>query len=168
MFVGFDSGDKPRYAMLRGTSASTTFMMDVSGSDKRFSFSISENEKADTVRLFESAIDMLSFATLMKQKGRDWMEYNYLSLAGIYLPKKNISESTIPLALAQHLKDNPNIRRIVLCLDSDLAGRESSRAISAILGGKYIIEDTPPAKGKDYNDMLMIQRGIHKKQDIAR
>ena len=39
VFVGYE-GDKPRYGNLRGTLSDSTFVGDVPGSDKRFSFSI--------------------------------------------------------------------------------------------------------------------------------
>lgn len=171
VFVGFDKSGKPRYAMLRGTSSNSTFMVDVSGSNKRYSFSIQVKEENNTVILFESAIDLMSYGTLMKVKGQDWRRMNYLSLAGIYLPKKNIMESTVPLALAQYLKDNPGIHKIVLCLDNDRAGREAASAISAVLHEQYEVENRPPPQGKDYNDLLQIKLGLHstrKQNDIIR
>lgn len=171
VFVGFDKSGQPRYAMLRGTHQNTTFMMDASGSDKRYSFSVQAEEKNNVVFLFESAIDLMSYATLVKLKGRDWQSVNYLSLAGVYLPKKEIMKSTVPLALAQYLKDNPNIIRIVLCLDNDRAGREATKAITAILQEQYEVENKPPLQGKDYNDMLRIELGLQhgkKQNDIIR
>ena len=161
VFVGFDKSSQPRYAMLRGTHQNTTFMMDVSGSDKRYSFSIKAKEENNTVYLFESAIDLISYATLVKLKSQDWRSINYLSLAGVYLPKKNIMESTVPLALAQYIKDNlEDTKKIVLCLDSDKAGREAAKAITSILQERYEIENRPPPKGKDYNDLLQIKQGL--------
>lgn len=171
VFVGFDKGGKSRYGMLRGTSSNSTFMMDVSGSDKRFSFSIQANEENNTVFLFESAIDIMSYATLMKLKGQDWRRLNYLSLAGVYLPKKNIEESTVPLALAQYLKDNPETQKIVLCLDNDRAGREAAKAVTMVLQEQYEVENRPPPQGKDYNELLQIKLGLHpvrKQNDITR
>lgn len=171
VFVGFDKGVKPRYAMLRGTHQNTTFMMDVSGSDKRFSFSIQANEQNNTVFLFESAIDIMSYVTLMKLKGQDWRRLNYLSLAGVYLPKKNIKESTVPLALAQYIKDNPETQKIVLCLDNDRAGREAAKAVTMVLQEQYEVENRPPPQGKDYNELLQINLGLYstrKQNDITR
>ena len=171
VFVGFDKSSQPRYAMLRGIHQNTNFMMDTSGSDKRYSFSIQAEEKNNLVFLFESAIDLMSYATLIKLKGQDWQSINYLSLAGVYLPKKNIMESTVPLALVQYLKDNQNINRIVLCLDSDKAGREAAKVITSILQERYEVENRPPPQGKDYNELLQIKQGLHtvrKQNDITR
>ena len=60
VFVGMDRYGKPRYANLRGIR--TDFKGEASGSDKRFSFSFPA-PGSDTVHLFESAIDLLSYAT---------------------------------------------------------------------------------------------------------
>ena len=42
----------------------------------------------DTVHLFESAIDLLSYATLQKLDGKEWRREHLLSLAGVYQPAK--------------------------------------------------------------------------------
>ena len=171
VFVGFDKGGKPRYAMLRGSSLNTVFMGDVSGSDKRFSFSIQAKEENNTVFLFESAIDIISYATLVKLEDRDWQSANYLSLAGVYLPGKDKSETTISLALRQYLNDNPQTQKIILCLDNDMAGRKATKAILAVLQEQYEVENRPPPLGKDYNDLLQIELGLQlgkKQNDIIR
>ena len=64
-----------------------------SGSDKNYSFSIPAEENCHEVHLFESAIDLLSYATVMKMQGQDWRKEHLLSLAGIYQPAKKIEES---------------------------------------------------------------------------
>ncbi len=63
-------------------------MGDAGGSDKRYSFHINSENGSGTLNVFESAVDLLSFATLTKLCGRDWRNENLLSLAGIYQPKK--------------------------------------------------------------------------------
>ena len=170
MFVGVDTSGMPRYATLRGTTKNSRFMMDVPGSDKRFSFSIPAMDQNNTVCLFESAIDLLSYATFMKLKGLNWRSVNYLSLAGVYLPRKNIAESTVPLALEQYLKKNADTQNIILCLDNDLTGKEATKAITIILGNRYRIENKTPPRGKDYNDYLEIKQGLKMKNrnDIVR
>jgi hypothetical protein len=153
VFVGFDPQGVPRYGALRGTSGSR-FMGDVNGSDKRFSFSIPAGEKSTKLHLFESAIDLLSHGTLELLSGRDGRRENRLSLAGIYRPKKNISESTLPAALMQYLKDYPQITEMVLHLDNDAPGRLAAETIKDLLPSTYTITDEPPQRGKDYNDYL--------------
>lgn len=145
----------PDSATLRGTFGKR-FMGDVNGSDKHFSFSIPARSECSKLHLFESAIDLLSYGTLELLSGRDWRQENYLSLAGIYMPKKIIEESTPPAALMQYLKDFPQIKEIALHLDNDTVGRLAAKAIQTILPPSYAVSDEPPERGKDYNDYLKI------------
>jgi hypothetical protein len=165
VFVGFDRHGIPRYGTLRGTSG-RRFMGEVNGSDKHFSFSIPARNECSKLHLFESAIDLLSYCTLELLSGRDWRQDNYLSLAGIYMPKKNISESTLPAALMQYLKDFPQIKEISLHLDNDTAGRLATEAIKTILVSSYIIYDQPPERGKDMNDCLKILLGLYTRESL--
>lgn len=158
VFVGQDSTGNSRYVNLRGVDSD--FKGEASGSDKRFSFSIPARDKSGTLHLFESAIDLLSFATMCKQIGRDWRRDHLLSLAGIYRPRKELRESSMPLALTQYLKDHPGIRKIVLRLDNDYAGRTASQALQTMLSGSYEVSIRPPPEGKDYNDCLCMRLGI--------
>jgi len=171
VFVGFDRKNIPRYASLRSTAKGSKFMLDLPGSDKRYSFSIPAIEQSDKLYLFESAVDLLSYASIMNLNGEDWQSINYLSMGGVYLPRESVAESTVPLALAQYLKDYPYTRSIVLCVDNDLAGREAAKAIATIMEAQYIIENMPPSQGKDYNELLQIMRGMRpmkKRNDIMR
>lgn len=164
VFVGLDRYNKPRYASLRGIG--TDFIGDASGSDKRFSFSIPA-QGSTTLHLFESAIDLLSYATLVKQHGGSWQRDHLVSLAGVYKPKENLQESSLPLTLKRYLSEHPNIQRIVLRLDNDRAGGYMAKALVALLSDKYIVSVQPPPKGKDYNDFLCMSLGIpitHRKE----
>ena len=163
--MGFDLVGAPRYATMRGTSLHSDFRLDVPGSDKRHCFSIMAEKQSDTVCVFESAIDQLSYATLLKWKGFEWRNINYISLGGIYLSKENASENLLPLALSQYLKEHPNTRNILLCLDNDDAGRQAAKMISGLLVKDYIVTDSPPPKGKDYNDMLMASLNLQKRRE---
>ena len=156
--MGQDSAGNSRYVNLRGIDSD--FKGEASGSDKRFSFSIPAKDKSSTLHLFESAIDLLSFATMCKQIGRDWRCDHLLSLAGVYRPRKELRESSMPLALTQYLKDHPGIRKIVLRLDDDYAGRTASQALQTMLSGSYEVSIRPPPEGKDYNDCLCMRLGI--------
>lgn len=158
VFVGQDSAGSQRYVNLR--SIDSDFKGESSGSDKRYSFSIPAKDKSSTLHLFESAIDLLSFGTMCKQIGRDWRRDHLLSLAGVYRPRKEIRESSMPLALTQYLQDHPDIRKIVLRLDNDYAGRTASQTLQTMLSGSYEVSIRPPPEGKDYNDCLCIRSGI--------
>lgn len=167
VFVGFDRHGIPRYGTLRGTSG-RRFMGEVNGSDKHFSFSIQARNECSKLHLFESAIDLLSYCTLELLSGRDWRQDNYLSLAGIYMPKKIIEESTLPAALTQYLKDSPKINEIALHLDNDMAGRLAAKTIQTIISSTYIVSDEPPKRGKDYNDYLRILMKMQRFNDLER
>ena len=151
VFVGHDSDGKARYANLRGIGSD--FKGEANGSDKRFSFNIPA-ENSRILHLFESAIDLLSFATIRKRNGIDWRKDHLLSLAGVYQPKEKIEESAVPLALTQYLHDHPEIKVIVLRLDNDRAGRLAAKALMKVLPKQYTIDVRFPPWGKDYNDYL--------------
>lgn len=149
VFVGF-TGDRPAYAMQRGTLQEKRFVGEVTGSDKRYSFAVPVTPgDSATLCLFESAIDALSYLTLLKQRGRDWRKANTLSLGGI----SGEGVKRLPPALSRYLKAAPHISRLVLCLDNDAPGRVAAASLRELLEG-YEVIDKPPAQGKDYNDLL--------------
>ena len=158
VFVGRDQEEKPRYAALQGIG--TDFIGDANGSDKNYSFIIPAEGNSKEVHLFESAIDLLSYATLLKMDGQDWRENHLLSLAGVYQPAKEMEKSKIPAALARFLKEHPQVQTIVLHLDNDRTGRLAAQAIQTVLPKRYQTADRPPIQGKDYNDCLCIRLGI--------
>ena len=157
VFLGLDSKGEIRYVNLRGIGSD--FKGESSGSDKRFSFSVPSRCNSDTLHLFESAIDLLSYATMCKLSGRDWRADHLLSLAGVYRPRKDLRESAIPLALKQFLQDHPGVSSIVLRLDNDYAGRTAAQALQSVLSTEYMVSIRPPPEGKDYNDCLCMRLG---------
>ena len=159
VFIGRDKSGTPKYAALRSTLGST-FKQDASGSDKRYSFRLLAREPTETVHLFEAAIDLLSYATYLKCEGKDYRTQNLLSLSGVYQPKKEISESKVPIALTTYLNENPQIKTIVLHLDNDKVGRLCTTALKELLKNDYEIVDDPPPVGKDFNDFLLSYLGI--------
>ena len=153
-----DEKDNPKYAAIRGTG--TSFIGEANGSDKNYSFSIFTEKSCDTVHLFESAIDLLSYATLQKLDRKEWRREQLLSLAGVYQPAKEIEKSKVPAALARTLKMHPEVKAIVLHLDNDRIGRLATKAISTVLPKQYQVKDVPPKQGKDYNDQLCIKLNL--------
>ena len=150
VFVGMDEKGKPRYAALRGAG----FMGEATGSDKRYAFNIPSEQKSDTLHLFESPIDLLSYATLLKIYRKNWRQEHLLSLSGVHQPKENAEKTATPAALERFLQNNPNIRKIVLRFDNDETGRLAGQTIRAVLPDSYEIDSKPPPSGKDYNDYL--------------
>ena len=151
---GYNEKNEAKFACVRATNE-TRYMHDCKGSSKQYSFKLlSENDK-HSLHLFESAIDLLSYATLNKLENKEWYKDNLLSLAGVYQPAKKIDESKIPLALNYYLNQNQNIKKIVLHFDNDSAGRIASMALKTILPKQYEVVDDPPKVGKDFNDFLI-------------
>jgi len=159
VFVGFNSVGIPRYGAMRGTSE-IRYLGEVLGTDKHFSFSIPARNESESLHLFESAIDLLSFASLEIIAGKDWRCENLLSLAGVYQPKKDGTPMNTPIALSQYLKDHSYIKIIKLHLDNDYVGRMATKALIIALADKYVVINEPPKVGKDVNDQLRNSLGL--------
>ena len=71
-------------------------------------------------------------------------------------------------ALVKFLDEKPQIKKIFLHFDNDNAGRKASLALKTILPSKYEVIDSPPPCGKDYNDFLCFQLGIHRNKTKER
>ena len=154
VFVGKDPQGNNRYAAIRGIGSD--YKGDASGSDKRYAFSMNSQKQNKILKVYESAIDALSYATLLKRSGDDFRDTNYLSLAGIYIPKS----SKLPLALTQYLSDHPHIKTIHLHLDNDPPGRKATEVITSVLQGEYEVRDAPPSGSKDVNEFLCRRLGL--------
>ena len=85
-------------------------MGDCTGSKKQYSFRLTA-ENTGEVHLFECAIDLLSYATLMKLEGKDWRQFNLVSLAGVYSPKQKIEDSKVPVTLGRLLEKDKTIKQ---------------------------------------------------------
>lgn len=161
IFVGYDPSGQAKYAAYRSIGKSK-YMGDCTGSTKQYSFRLGHNTQNRELHLFECAIDALSYATLLDMYGHNWQAYNLVSLAGVYQPKEQIEESTVPIALAKHLKENPNIDTVILHLDNDYTGRMATKALKIILPKHIKVIDSPAKLGKDVNDFLLIKKGLIK------
>ena len=75
IFVGFDETGNAAYAFYRATTGER-LMGEAAGSDKRYSFRI--DRAGSTLHVFESAIDLLSFATVMKMRTNKLMVFTML------------------------------------------------------------------------------------------
>ena len=111
-------------------------------------FSIPAEKMSDKVHVFESAIDLLSYATMQKLDGKEWRTEHLLSLAGVYQPAKEIEKSKVPAALTRFLKEHSEVKEIVLHLDNDRTGRLATKAIQTVAPEKYHVKDQPPTQRK--------------------
>ena len=160
VFLGYD-GNTPKYGAVRSTVSD--FKRDLTGSDKRFSFFIPAESDTGTVHLFESAIDLLSYASLEIKVKRNWRRDDLLSLAGVY---KTDKKQDIPLALRTYLERHTGTKAVYLHLDNDEVGRMATKQITEALSSQYTVIDQPPQSGKDFNDYLKneIQKEKRKEQ----
>ena len=167
LFIGRNENGKAKHCAVRATDG-TTFKKDVAGSDKTYPFSLLSGNTVKPLRVFESAIDLLSFATLMKNAGRDYHGENLLSLSGIFLPKAEVRQTKIPVAITHYLERNPDTPALFLHLDNDYTGRRAAYGITAVLGEQMPVRYVPAPTGKDFNDYLKMTKGLIKNERETR
>ena len=148
-------GIMSRYAFCRSVSDSSTYRVDLPGSDKKYSFSLLGTNK-NKLYVFESVIDMLSYASFYAiNNGQDaWQQLTMLSLGG----KSDV-------ALDEFLKNKP-IAEITFCLDNDDAGKHATEQLSDkyALKGYAVSKDIP--LNKDFNDDLKAFRALNEKNTV--
>ena len=152
VFVGFDSNGNPKHAHKRGTGSESSYKGNVSGSQPEYSFHWSG--QSDTLYLFEAPIDMLSFISMQKE---GWRQHSYAA-----------SCSVSDRVLFQTLKDNPNIRQVVLCLDSDEPGQTAAKRIADKLFVRGTASEILVPYHKDWNEDLLAAASfsISKEQEV--
>lgn len=145
VFVGVDADGIARHAHKRGTyTKGEPFKGNVDGCDPRYSFHFTG--QSDTVYVFEAPIDLLSFISLYQ---KEWQRHSYVALCGV-----------AEHALLQLLSDNPQIKKIGLCLDNDKAGLKARERIAKILSERgYGNVFSLFSRQKDWNEDLQVQRG---------
>ena len=162
VFLGYDEQNNVRFGCARASNK-TRFMIDLKGSSKEYSFRLLSEKESNAIHVFESAIDLLSYATLIKMRGMNFRDFNLISLSGVYQTARNIEESKVPVAIRKYLEVHKNISQISLHLDNDIAGRNATKALKIALGKDYEVKDIPSGYGKDVNDFL-----VHKLEEIER
>ena len=167
VFIGYDNNHNIKYAGCRSTGEKR-IMRDAKGSSKEFSFRMLSDSNKDSIHLFESSIDLLSYATLLKIKGYDWHNQNLIALAGVYQPANKIEQSKVPITVLNYLQNNPSVSQIVLHFDNDRAGRDATKAFIIALDNKYDIYDIPAPYGKDINDYLCYTLGLKNRQEVEK
>lgn len=140
VFVGFDPDGVARHAHKRGTyTQGEPFKGNVDGCDPRYSFH--HTGQSDTVYVFETPIDLMSFLSLYPQ---DWQRHSYVALCGV-----------AEHALTQLLTENPQVQKIGLCLDNDKAGIKARERLTGILSERGYGNVFPLfSQQKDWNEDL--------------
>lgn len=101
---------------------------------------------SDRLYVFEAPIDLLSFLTLYPQ---DWQKHSYVALCG-----------TSEHAMLWMLEQNPQIRKVALCLDHDEAGIEASGQHEDTLRERGIAAAPLRSQYKDWNADLKALHGL--------
>jgi hypothetical protein len=99
------------------------------------------------VYCFESAIDAVSHASLVKLNGGDWRDAWRISLGG-----------TSFLGLDRFLSEHPRIRAVVACLDNDETGNRRSEKLMSEYSAKGYYTEREASDAKDFNEDLLNDR----------
>ena len=143
VFVGLDESGVPRHCHIRSTSGN--YKRTESGSQAECAFHY--NGESEWLFVFEAPIDMLAFITLHR---KDWQKHSYVALC-------SVSER----ALLHRLEVNPNLRKIVLCLDNDNTGISACERIKSILRNKgYSDIRIFHSINKDWDEDIKAQNGV--------
>ena len=115
IFVGKDEAGTARHAHKKGIyTYGKSYRGNIEGSDPRYSFHW--KGISNTLYVFESPIDLISYISLHKE---GWENHSYVALCGVGRQ-----------SMYQMLKENPNLKTICLCLDSDAPGIKAMRRIT--------------------------------------
>ena len=168
VFVGHDPSGAPRYAALRSCRGS--YKGEAPGSDKRFAFSLPGGRPDGRLHVFESAIDALSFATIVEIEGGEWRGRAMLSLGGVAVPRSADGGPGLPAPLRQYLDDHGgDVREVRLHLDNDDAGRSAATAVARALEARGVpARIAHPPAGKDVNEFLTTRYSRGARADAGR
>ena len=143
IFVGLDEDGVPKHCHIRSTSGN--YKRTEAGSQAEYAFH--HNGESEWLFVFEAPIDMLAFMTLHR---KDWQKHSYVALC-----------SVLERALLHRLEVNPNLQKIVLCLDNDNAGISACERIKEILENKgYSNVRILHSVNKDWDEDIKAQNGV--------
>lgn len=141
VFVGKDPDGRMQHLHKKGLySGEKNYKGNQRGSRPEYPFQY--RGPGERVYVFEAPVDLLSYLTM---EPNDWQQNSYLALMGV---------SAKPLL--QFLRDRPDVRTIVFCLDHDQAGSmatERLRAKLQELGQAYTVAVKEPVL-RDWNEDL--------------
>ena len=153
-FAGLDDRGVIQSISLRGCAVQSTFKAEAPGSNKAFPFTMPGRKGADTLYVFESAIDAMSHATLCKLVGEPWNDSVRVAMCG-----NNTIQPILRL-----LKEHPAIQNITFGLDADEAGQKMTIVYMEALKKAGIAEERLSVLsvpyGKDWNAYLQHWRAL--------
>ena len=132
--MGIDENRIPRHAHKQGIyTKGKKFKGNIESSDPCYSFNYIG--KSNKLYVFEVPINILSFITMYQ---KDWQYDSYVSLCVV-------SEQ----AMLKLIEVNPHLNHVILCLDYDIAGIETSEKFYDILADRKIRCDKLMPEYKD-------------------
>lgn len=153
VFVSYSKSGSVDYAFQKSTltDQNIKFQQDIIVGKVKNGFMIDNH--ADTLIIGEAIIDILSVATILKQRGKDYRDYNYFSIQG-----NNIK------AVKQHVMDYP-AKHIVMVVDNDEVGdryRAEIRETLIEMGWHGKFSNWRPSE-KDFN--VVLQKAAQERKD---
>lgn len=136
------------FACLRSTGGQR-FVKDCEGSDYDQCLFFKGRSNAKTLYVAESVIDIMSVMTYLQIQEKWYGNYAFLALSG----------TNKVHSLFVHLKQEPQIREVILCLDRDKGGEDADdKAIQGMkemgFPGVWKIQKPPIEGFKDWNDYI--------------
>jgi hypothetical protein len=146
VFKYIDEKGKTVGGELKGTLSNKTFSGIVQNSNEDYGFTliIGNNNSIKEIKVFEAAIDLLSFYQLFEDELKDTI---LLSIGGCAKIKK----------ISTYLSQYANIKLISVCVDNDKAGNTSFDNISKEYSNYEIHDERELLTNnnvKDFNDLL--------------
>lgn len=163
LFLGYDEKGRLKHCTARATDG-TSRKKDAYGSNKEYVFHLLTRVPKDRVLVFESAIDLLSYATILQDHGGDYRRENMLSVGGIYAREDKAEKMKVPPILERFLKANPQVTKILLYFDNDRTGRLCASCLQKVFGERYDVRYAPPPDCKDYNEFLQHKYQFKRKE----
>ena len=152
VMIGYGEGGTPKYASMRSmNSTGKAVKVDVTGSNKSFPFVIKGKDGCNTVCVFESPIETMSYHTLCQITDSKRIDCPMISLGG----------AAAMQSLDMYLKWHPEIHNIVIGLNNDSlkfghkidAGLNGTEKIQKEYSRNYNIAIHTPYLD-DWNDVL--------------
>lgn len=151
LMLGYDS-DIPRYASMRSMNSSgKAVKVDVTGSDKSYPFILEGSPESNTVCVFESPVEAMSYWSLCRITESDRINCDMISTGG----------AGTSLSLDRYLKEHPEKKCIVVGYNNDgrnfghdiNAGENGMQRIQKLYGKAYTVTQHRPHLN-DWNDVL--------------
>lgn len=144
------------FGCLRGTDTRRRFVLDLEGNDYLECFYFRGSEKAKTLIVAESVIDIMSLMSAFSMEGMNYVDYCYLALAGtgklesvFYHVDKEAGQGT-------------PFEHVWIATDNDEGGKNAALIIEEGLDARGIHHERfMSPKGKDWNDYLVEKKKMY-------